>query len=276
MRPLGVRATCGQCLGKARTPSEAGLLGDGMRHGVRAFSLIDVLVTIAVVALLIGVMLPGVNQARETTRRIVCASNVRQLGLGVAMYADNSQNRIPYTVFARQGHAVEENDLGETLVLRVEGFSESEDSAPVDFWDGLGLLFEGDYLPAPPVFYCPSHSGDHPFSRYARRWQNDGGEIVGNYQYRGVGPNGATRLFQIEPARSALVADGMRTQLDYSHQRGMNVLRADLAIVWYSDVAGVLRNSLPMEESDASSTAMQNAWRQIDRQTAGLDAAGPE
>lgn len=246
-----------------------------MARSARAFSLIDVLVTMAVVALLIGVMLPGLSQARETTRRIVCASNVRQLGLGVAMYADNSQNRIPYSVFARPGHGVEESELGETVVLRVEGYTTADGSAPSvpDFWDGLGLLFEGDYLPAPPVFYCPSHSGDHPFGRYARRWQNDGGEIVGNYQYRGVGPNGATRLFQIEPARSALVTDGMRTQLDYNHQRGMNVLRADLAIVWYSDVAGILRNSLPTDEASTSSMAMENAWLQIDRQTAGIDAS---
>lgn len=249
-----------------------------MRGVRRAFSLVDVLVTLAVVALLIGLLIPGLHQAKETTRRIVCASNERQIGLAIAMYADESKNHIPYTVFVPPGARPEELVLEDTLVLRTNENAEMrEDPTNARLWDGLGLLYEGEYLPAPPVFYCPSHTGDHPFTKYARLWKGEAGEIVGNFQYRGIGPNGATKLFQIEPARSALATDGMRTQLDFNHKFGANVLRADLAIVWFSDVGGTFRSLLPETEDDRDSgEAIQSAWNQLDSSTTSSEPPGPE
>lgn len=277
MQPRGL-LKCGTSASLARTS-----LGTGPVEGVRmkpcrpAFTLVDVLVTLLVVAMILGILLPGMNQARETARRVVCASNVRQIGLAIAMYADDSKNHIPFTVFAPPGSRPEDVELADTVVVRFNSdrFTESE----VDYfeWDGLGLLYVGEYLPAPPAFYCPSHTGTHPFTAYSRLWNGQAGEIVSNYQYRGLGPNGATRLFQIEPARSAIAADGLRTQADFNHDLGMNVLRADLAIVWFADVGHQLYNMLPMsEDEDDASSSMRAVWNQIDRQTAGGDPTGPE
>jgi prepilin-type processing-associated H-X9-DG protein len=241
----------------------------------RAFSMIDVLVTLAVVALLIGVMIPGLHQARETTRRVVCASNVRQIGLGIAMYSENARGHIPFTIFAPPGSRPEEIELADTLILRLGPSDQSFQPGDQSAWDGLGLLYSGEYLSAPPLFYCLSHSGNHPLSTYARVWQEDEGQVVGNYQYRGLGPNGATRLFQIEPARSALIADGMRTQADFNHGNGMNVLRADLSVAWFNDYGRSIYNLLPFDEESSTSAAMRNAWREIDQQAASPVGDGP-
>ena len=248
-----------------------------MRRERRGFSLIDVLVSMAVVALLIGVLVPGLHQAKETARRIVCASNERQIGLAIAMYADENKQHIPHSVFVNSGSHEEDTYLADTIILRTnENLEMRDDETSARLWDGLGLLYSGDYLPAPPVFYCPSHTGDHPLSKYARLWKGDSGEIVGNFQYRGIGPNGQSKLFQIEPARSALATDGMRTQLDFNHKFGANVLRADLAIVWFSDVGGTFRQRLPETEDDGSSTeALRSAWDQIDDST-NADGHGPD
>ncbi len=54
----------------------------------RAFTLVEMLVSIAVMALLMGVLLPAVGAARETARTARCLSNVRQLGIGWMLYAD--------------------------------------------------------------------------------------------------------------------------------------------------------------------------------------------
>lgn len=239
-----------------------------VRNARPAFSLVDVLVTLFVIALLLGIMLPSMNQARETARRVVCASNVRQIGLAVAMYADDSKNHIPYTVFAPPGAKPEDLELADTVIVRFNAERFNEDEELRFQWDGLGLLYTGEYLAAPPAYYCPSHTGDHPFTAYSRHWKGEDGEIVSNYQYRGLGPNGATRLFQIEPARSAIAADGLRTQADFNHSLGLNVLRADLAIVWFADVGRQIYNQLPMsEDMFESSSTMDNIWMQIDRQT---------
>jgi len=57
-------------------------------RAVRAFTLIELLVVIAVIALLIGILLPALQGARESSRTLQCASNMRQLATGFAMYAD--------------------------------------------------------------------------------------------------------------------------------------------------------------------------------------------
>ncbi len=52
-----------------------------------AFTLVELLTVIAIVALLIAILLPAVQTARESMRRVTCASNLRQLALGLSNYS---------------------------------------------------------------------------------------------------------------------------------------------------------------------------------------------
>lgn len=58
----------------------------------KAFTMVELLVTIAILSILVGMLLPAVQIARESGRRRACSNNIRQVGLATASYSDARRN----------------------------------------------------------------------------------------------------------------------------------------------------------------------------------------
>lgn len=231
------------------------------RHRLRSdttlsggFTLVDLLVSIAVIAVLIGILLPSLRMVHDTSRRVVCASNLRQVGLGVHMYASDNDGWLPPSSVVLGSDDFWGSD---PMFLRIDGRNRGFDEM---IWDGLGGLFSQSYLSDGRIFYCPSHTGAHEFETYAGRFGGEPGEIIANYQYRGVGPNGEQRLDMITDM-AALVADGFREISDINHTHGMNVLRAGMSVEWFLDSDNQMLN-MAMTAEDGPH--WDDGWRILD------------
>ncbi len=240
------------------------------RRDRSAFTLTELVVALGVVALLIGILMPSLAGVREHARRVVCGSNLRQIGLGIHMYADQADSQLPASVFLgdsngmtpRAGESYRPQDM---VTVRVVTDTTNSRQPDPDQWDGLGLLFAGGYLSAPQVYYCPSHRGEFRFEDYSDHWTGEPGEIISNYHYRGQGPDQMTRLHLIDE-NAALVSDSLRSVEELNHEGGLNVLSAGLSVTWLADERGTIASILAMASGngDGDSDIADQLWDELD------------
>ncbi|CAN5459262.1 hypothetical protein BH09PLA1_BH09PLA1_08620 [soil metagenome] len=114
----------------------------------RGFTVIELLLVIAIIAILIGILVPTIEKVRHRGYIDACASNLRQIGQGLAMYCNDNHGNYPRTTYAPAAPIA----VG-TGIAAHDPFAPAGPVAN-DVTAALWLLARAEKLP-PAVFICP-------------------------------------------------------------------------------------------------------------------------
>jgi prepilin-type N-terminal cleavage/methylation domain-containing protein len=247
------------------------------RRSRNAFTLVELLVVIGIIAVLISILLPTLGRAREAAKKVQCLSNLRQIHTFFVMYAQANRDQVPlaYGTNKQFNYAI---------------------------WDGYfitpgqyvmyGLLHEAGFMKSPKVYYCPSQT--HPdveFNGSNNPWKPGEPGLLVRAAY-GVRPVvNWPDAFPTPPAKPtvalprltrmknrAIFADIVATPkwVTTAHKKGVNVLYGHGGAMWVErpifddnlnkclDVFSTSYNDYQLKV-DGAGNAIAGVWYDLDR-----------
>jgi len=139
-----------------------------MKHN-RGFTLIELLVVIAIIALLLAIVLPSLRMAKEQSRRMICASNLKSIGTGLVLYAEAYDNKAIPNCWMDGTEIYSMDNTWQpwfSYIVGVDHPDWHDWAKPVQ----LGKLYSESFVDVPDVYYCPTAQVNKLRDEYVMAW----------------------------------------------------------------------------------------------------------
>jgi prepilin-type N-terminal cleavage/methylation domain-containing protein len=139
----------------------------------KAFTLVELLVVISIIAILLAVLIPAMNRAKETAKRIICSNQQKQVALGVNAYCNDYDGMMPWyggfdPLYPAPWNSVDAANPSGRDTERHPYVALRDNTDKPDYLEGrvaggkpvpmrVGCLYRRNIIKTGKVFYCPSN-----------------------------------------------------------------------------------------------------------------------
>ena len=232
------------------------------------FTLIELLVVVAIISLLVSILVPSLRRAKDMAKAVVCATNLKHIGLGYHFYGQDNDGWLPANLL---------DYMYTPYILYI--------IPPNDSYYNDGLLYRDKYITNGRVFFCPGWLKEHG-SGYETNWYwsydppstYTGGSYVRATYYpwfsrKPFGGTQSSRLEEVGGSQTALNVDNINWPLNFGHPLGSddpvyNVLYGDGGVARWRDHDGRVLNLVPSGEL-SSLAQVETMYDWFDRKRQG-------